>query len=296
MYWIIFALLEPFLHGLANVIDNHFTNNLFKKTTTLVFFASFTNVLFLPIIFILDFPSLITPSQIPFFIILGVTGIGYLYPYYKALQNDDTSVVVSLFSLGKIFVPLFAFFLVGEILDPLQYLGFFVVILGATLLTLNGKQKFSLNNSFFWMILCTFIIAFEVVIYKYIFNLMSWGTGFTWATLFSFLFALPLIFIAKTRKNIFSQIKTFKANFKLFALEEFLTFGGSAASTFAISLTSVTFVSAISSFQPVVALLYALVLGRFFPKVFKEDVTIISIIKKLILFVVMVLGVIIILS
>jgi len=296
MYWIIFALLEPFFHGFANVIDNHFTNNLFKKTTTLVFFASFTNILFLPIIFLLDFPSFITPSQIPFFIILGLTGIGYLYPYYKALQNDDTSIVVSLFSLGKIFVPLLAFLLVGEILAISQYIGFFVVILSATLLTLNGKQKFRLNNSFFWMILCTLIISFEVVIYKYIFNIMSWGTGFTWATLFSFMFALPLIFIKKTRNGIFSQVKTFKNNFKLFAFEEFLTFSGSAASTFAISLTSVTLVSAVTSFQPIVVLLYALTLGRFFPKFFKEDITTKNLIKKIILFVIMVLGVIIILS
>src|SRR3989344_948631 len=296
MYWIIFALLEPFFHGFANVIDNHFTNNLFKKTTTLVFFASFTNILFLPIIFLLDFPSFITPSQIPFFIILGLTGIGYLYPYYKALQNDDTSIVVSLFSLGKIFVPLLAFLLVGEILAISQYIGFFVVILSATLLTLNGKQKFRLNNSFFWMILCTLIISFEVVIYKYIFNIMSWGTGFTWATLFSFMFALPLIFIKKTRNGIFSQVKTFKNNFKLFAFEEFLTFSGSAASTFAISLTSVTLVSAVTSFQPIVVLLYALTLGRFFPKFFKEDITTKNLIKKIILFVIMVLGIIIILS
>jgi drug/metabolite transporter (DMT)-like permease len=296
MYWIIFALFEPFLHGLANVIDNYFTNNLFKKTTTLAFFASFTNILFLPVILLLDFPSLITPSQIPFFIILGLTGIGYLYPYYKALQNDDTSVVVSLFSLGKIFVPLLAFLFVGETLEPLQYLGFFVVILSAALLTLNGKHKFRLNNSFFWMILCTLIISLEAVIYKYLFNIMSWGTGFTWATLFSFLFVLPLIFIKTTRNSIFSQFRTFKANFKLFAFEEFLTFSGSAASTFAISLTSVTLVSAISSFQPVVVLLYALTLGRFFPKVFKEDLTTKNLIKKIILFVIMVLGVIIILS
>ncbi|MFH1978355.1 MAG: EamA family transporter [Candidatus Aenigmatarchaeota archaeon] len=295
MHWLIFALLGPILHGLANVIDNHFTNNLFKRTTTLIFFASFTNVLFLPLILLLDFPSLITIQQIPFFIILGFTGIGYLYPYYKALQNDDTSVVVSLFSLGKIFVPVFAFLLIGEILNTIQYIGFFIIILSATLLTLKGKQKFKLNSSFFWMILCTIIIAFEVVIYKYVFTIVSWGTGFTWATLFSFLFILPLVFMTKTRHGIKSQIKTFKENFRLFAFEEFLTFSGSAAFTFAISLTSVTLVSAISSFQPVIVLLYALILGRFFPKVFKENITKRSIIRKIILFIVMILGVIIIL-
>lgn len=294
MYWLIFALLEPFLHGFANVIDNHFTNNLFKRTTTLVFFATFTNLLFLPIILLLDFPNLITLKQVPFFLILGLTDIGYMYPYYKALQNDDTSVVVSLFSLGKIFVPLFAFLLLGEVLTTTQYLGFFIIILCATLLTLNGK--FRLNASFYWMILCTIIIAFEIVLYKYVFMTISWGTAFTWATLFSFFFALLFIFITKTRGDIISQIKTFKDNFSLFAFEEFLTFSGSAASTFAISLTSVTLVSAISSFQPIIVLLYALILGHFFPRIFKEDTTMKSIVKKIFLFIVMVLGVIIILS
>jgi len=290
MYWIIFALLTPILHGFSNVIDNHFTNNLFKKTTTLVFFASFTNVLFLPLIFLLDFPLLITFSQIPLFIILGLTGVGYLYPYYKALQNDDTSIVVSLFSLGKIFVPLFAFFMVGEKLSFLQYIGFLAVIVGATLLTISGKRKFYFNNSFFWMILCTIILAFEAVIYKYVFTFMSWGTGFTWSTIFSFIFALSFLFITKTRKNIFSQIKTFKNNFWVFSLEEFLTFGGSATFTFAISLTSVTLVSAIGSFQPVFVLLYTLILGSFFPKVFKENITSASISKKLVMFLIMILG------
>lgn len=296
MSWIIFAILEPIFHGLANIIDNHFTNNLFAKITTLVFFASFTNLLFLPIILVLDFPAFITLSQLPFFIILGLTGIGYLYPYYKSLQNDDTSVVVSLFSLGKIFVPLLAFLIVGEVLSSTQYIGFFIIILSATLLTLNTQQKFRPNASFFWMILCTIILSLEVVIYKYIFTLMSWGTGFVWATIFSFLFALPLFFITKTRTDIISQIKTFKSNFRLFAFEEFLTFSGSAASTFAISLTSVTLVSAISSFQPVIVLLYALILGPFFPTVFKENITPKSIIKKVILFIMMVFGVILVLQ
>jgi uncharacterized membrane protein len=295
MYWLLFALLEPIFHGFANIIDNYFVHNLFKRMTTLVFFVSFTNLLFLPIIFIFDFPTLITFSQIPLFLVLGATGVGYLYPYYKALQSDDTSIVISLFSFGKIFVPILAFFLVGEVLSLAEYIGFFIIILSATVLTFDGQKKFRPNAAFFWMILCTLIIALEVVVYKYVFTTMSWGTGFTWATLFSFIFALSFLLFPKTRLDIISNIQTFRKNFKLFAFEELLTFAGSAASTLAISLASVTLVSAISSFQPVFVLFYALLLGRFFPKAFKEKLALKNIIKKLLSFVVMVLGVIVIL-
>ena len=280
MYWLFFALIEPILHGSANVIDNYFINTIFRKTTTLMFFASLMNVLFLPLILLLDFPAMITLKQVPFFLVLGLTGIGYLYPYYKALQQDDTSVVVSLFALGKIFVPILAFVLIGEILLLRQYLGFVIIILSATLLTMNGKRGFHINVSFYWMMLCAMILAIEVVIYKYIFGIMSWGTGFTWATLFSFLFALVFIVVRRTRKEIGLQVEKFKANFYLFSLEEFLTFSGSAAATFAISLTSVTLVSAISSFQPVFVLLYAVGLHRFFPRVFNPSLTVCQLIPQ----------------
>lgn len=292
MIWLISALVGALLHGLANIIDNHFTNNLFKGTIPLLFFACLTNILFLPVIFILDFPSLISVSQIPLFLILGLTDILYLYPYYKALQNDDTSVVVSLFSLGKVFVPVLAFLIVGEILKPTQYIGFFIIILSSSLLTLNGTNKFKFNNSFYWMILCTFILAIETVMYKYIFTITTWGTGFLWGTLSSFVLILPLLFSRNIRINILSQTRIFKENFPLFAFEEFLTFGGSAAYTYAISLMSVTVVSAIVSFQSVIVLIYALTLSRFFPRIFKENISIESIIKKIFLFIIMVLGVI----
>ncbi len=294
MLWIIFALLEPILHGFANILDNNFINNLFKRTTTLIFYASLTNIFFLPIIFLLDFPSMITIKQIPFFIILGFTSVGYLYPYYKSLKEDETSIVVSLFSLGKIFVPILAFFFVGEMLTLKQYLGFFIIIISGALLAINGKNKFRINSSFYWMILCSFILAVEVVVYKYIFNFMSWGTGFTWASIFSFIFIIPLIFIPKVREDIKLQIKQFKSSFFLFILEEFLTFGGSAGLTFAISIASVTLVEVFSSFQPIFVLIYAVLLSKFFPNIFKENISRESIVKKTILFIIMIAGILII--
>ncbi|MEK6947937.1 MAG: EamA family transporter [Nanoarchaeota archaeon] len=295
MLWLFFALLEPVLHAFSNVLDNYLSNKMFKNVATLVFYSTITNVMFLPLVFLFKVPSMISISQVPFFIILGFTGISYLYPYYKSLQNDDTSVVVSLFDLGRIFVPILAFFLVGEVLSVKQYVGFLIIILAGAFLTFNIKN-FHFNKSFYWMMLCSFIIAIDVVIYKYIFNMVDWSTGFFWATVFSFLFSIPLLFFPKIRFDIKKSYNKFKNGFKLFALEEFITFAGQASLTFAVSLKSVTLVSAISSFQPIFVLFYGFILGKYFPGMFKEKSSLFDILKKLFLFIIMIFGVILILN
>ena len=287
MLWLFFAFLEPMLHAIANIFDTYLANRLFKNTFTLIFYATCTNVLFLPLVWILQRPAFPTVSQLPLFFLLGLAEIGYLYPYYQALKHEDTSIVTSLFSLGKIFVPLLAFFIVEEVLTPWQYLGFIIIIVSGALLTI--KEKLRVNRSFWYMALCSLILAFDVVLYKYIFQEVSWSTGFTWGTLSVLVFSLPLIFII--RKDIAQQFSIFKAYAHLFIMEEFLSFAGSAAMTFAISLTSVSLVGAIGSFQPLMVLVYALLFGKYFPRAFREDVTGKGIFKKVILFLVMVVGV-----
>ncbi len=74
-------------------------------------------------------------------------------------------------------------------------------------------------------------------------------------------------------------------------MEEGFTFAGSAAMTYAISLTAVSLVGAIGAFQPLFVLLYAVLLGKYFPQAFKEDLDGKNIIKKVWLFLLMVVGV-----
>ncbi len=293
MPWLLAALLEPALHAVTNLIDSHFSNSVFRRPGTMIFFASFTNLCFVPLLFLIDPPQMLSLGQAAPFLILGLTGTAYLYPYYKALQSDDASVVVSLFSLGKVFVPLLAFFALGERLSPSQYLGFLVLVISGALLTLNGSPKggWRPNASFWWMMLCALILAVEAVAYKFVFLSLGWGTGFAWGTAFSFLFALPLLLPKAVRQDIRAHWPAFRKSFPLFALEEFLTFAGSGASTFAISLASVTLVSAISASQPLFVLLFALLLSRFLPGAFREDLSLQALARKIPLFGAMVAGI-----
>lgn len=293
MLWILIAFLGPIQHALANILDNYFVNKIFKHPAILVFYSSLINILFIPLILIFKRPHLPTLKLIPLYFILGAIEIAYLYPYYKALQDDDTSIVTSLFDLGKIFVPILAFFIVKERLSLIQYLGFIVLILGSTLLTIHhSKKKFKFTKALPYMMLVSFILAFESVIYKYIFETTDWATGFIWPMVTSFLIIIPILLFRKYRKMIKSHYKDFKTKIHLFVIEELLTFGGSAASTFAISLAPVTLVESIDSFQPFFVLIYAILFSKIFPKYFKEKIDISTIGKKIILFTVMIIGVI----
>jgi drug/metabolite transporter (DMT)-like permease len=291
-YWIIIVLLACALHGLANILDNYFINRLFKNPAVLVFLAPAFGLMALPFIFAFTRPGFPPISLLPFIIIVGLTDVLYLYPYYKALQTADTSIVTALFSLGKIFVPVMAFFLVGERLDLLQYAGFFVIVVSAAFLTMDDYRKLKFNRSFLWMLLCSLILAFETVVYKYIFNNTAWATGFSWAVIFSFLLVLPMLFIKKYRSQIGSSMGKARRSLHLFVMENILALAGTAGFTFAISVASVTLVSGIGSLQSVFVILYAVLFARLYPGVFKEKVTKAAVAVKLASFAAIAIGVI----
>ncbi len=292
--WILIAFLNPVLHGFANVLDNYLTNKLFKSAWTLTFYSTIFNVLFLPIVLLIQIPGLPPVHLLPFFFAIALIEVFYLYPYYKALQSDDTSVVSSLFSLGRIFVPILAFMFVGEVLQFNQYLGFFIIIFASAALTLNNHGTLRLNKSFFYMMFCSVLLAVETVMYKYIFENVSWSTGFVWTGVLSSIIVLFFLMVPKIRQNIMGQTSDLKQNLHLFMFQEFSSFAGSAALTLAISLVPVTLAAGIESSQPFFVLIYALLFGRSYSRLFKEGIDRRSVFKKTLLFLIMLLGIILI--
>ncbi len=288
---IFIAFLNPILHALSNILDNYLTNKLFDRKTTLIFYATLLNIFFLPFLFIFTgLPQLPTSGSIWLFIGLAVINVTYLYPYYKALEQNDTSSVIALFSLGQVFVPILAYFIVGEVLAPLQYFGVALIIFASIFLSIQKGHKFKMNKSLWWMLGCAFILSFEYILYKLIFISTSWITGFTWPVVFSFIIALMLLVVTSTRKDIINNWSVFLKKFHVFGTEELTTFLGIAASTYAVSFAPVTIVKPIMSTEPIFVLLYAIVFSRFFPGVFREEIDWQSIKKKIFLFIVIGIG------
>jgi drug/metabolite transporter (DMT)-like permease len=291
MLWLFYAILGPFLFGWANVIDNYLTNKIFKRTTTLLFYAGTVNILFLPIIFLITKPSFPPLYIIPLLLVIAPLDILYLFPYFKALQHEDTSTVSSLFSLGKIFVPVLAFFIIGEVLLTKQYFGFGLIILASALVTLERGAKIKFNRAFNYMMASSLVISFEAVLFKFSINEIGWGTTFFWVDVISILVMASFLLSKKERVEIKKKFKHMKKFAKIFVVEEIITTGGFLAVTFAFVFAPVTLVVAIGALQPFFVLLYAVLFSKRFPKFFKEKIDWKSLLKKSLFFALMIVGV-----
>ena len=122
------SFLAPFFYASSVVIESFLSLAVFKRPLVMLFFVSLTNALFTPFVLFLGFPTIPSLQSWGIYLLIAIIDIGYLYPYYMALKKTDTSIVSSLFSLGKIFVPVLAFILLKDTLTLPQYIGFFIII------------------------------------------------------------------------------------------------------------------------------------------------------------------------
>lgn len=286
---LIIAFLSPMIYGLSTTLDSHLSNNIFSRTRSLVFFGGMLNVVFLPLFFLIMRPNLFTLHVLPFILLIALIDVAYLFPYYKAVKKIDTSIVNALFSLGRIFVPILAFFIVKERLSPIQYFGFFIITISSVLLAFEPK-KLKLNSSFFLMGSVSILLSIEAVLYKFILESISWETALFWTASFSFLFSSSLFLSRHNREIIKNDFGNFKKSIRVSASQEVITWGGNMMSIYVISALPVTVVKGIGASQPIFVLIYALIFTKLLPKVFKEKTDMRNIAKKMILFLGIILG------
>jgi drug/metabolite transporter (DMT)-like permease len=99
--WILFAFLAPALYAVAEIFDEYLSNRVLKKVVPLIFLALVLNFVFVPILFIIQKPIMPSAKLIWSLIGVGLTNLLYLFPYYKSLKVEDTSIVSAFFQLGK---------------------------------------------------------------------------------------------------------------------------------------------------------------------------------------------------
>ncbi|MEO5646463.1 MAG: EamA family transporter [Candidatus Paceibacterota bacterium] len=284
------AFVAVFFHAWSNIFDNFFSGVVFKNLTVLQFFSALTELVFIPIVLIFDFPKIVSLELFGLIAILALMDVLYTYPYYWALKRMDTSVITSLFSIGKIFVPLFAFFVAGERLLSLQYVGFFLVIISSVFLTLDIK-KLRFDKALFFMLLVSLILTAQGVLYKYVFNQgASWGTVVVWMALYHLIFIAVPMLAKSNRKDLKGSVQLLKGRKGLFFLNQFLGWGGEAVYMLAIFLIPVSVVKGITSTQSIFVLLFAVFFAKNGNAVFHEQIRKETIWKKAALLVFIVIG------
>jgi drug/metabolite transporter (DMT)-like permease len=291
--WLLFAFLAPAFYAIAEIFDNFLVNKEFKHPFTLVFYTSLFNLIFVPILFFFQPPTWPPLHTIPIFILLGLVGVGYLYPYYRGLKSDDTSVVISFFAIGRVFIPVLAFLIVGEVLDLQQYLGILLIIVSVVALAMHhSRKKFRFSKAVWYIGWAAFLLSFEGVFLKLLFeNGVSVSTAIGGESILGLIFAIFLLASGRMRKEIRTGLPLFIKLSPLFLLEEFFTFAGQWTESSAISLTSLSVVKGITMSAPFFLVVYAWLGEGVFPSLFKEDLHRKKVLRKLLLFVVLVIGI-----
>ena len=273
----IFILLSAIFFCIGIIIDNFLTNKKFKDTKSLLFYSNITNLLFIPLLWIFGLPKALPINLIIPLTIVAIAQTIYLYPYFQALKELDTSIVGALFNFGKIFTPIMAYIVIDERLSLMQYIGFATIIFGAFMMTYQGKLN--LNKGFFYMILTTIILSVSATTTKYSLEHIDWITVMTWTAIIS----TVLNFIIGTlfyRKEILSSKKTYFSTIWQFIINEFVTFLAMACLIYAVTNIQVTISQGILATAPIFMIVFAFFGHKIFPNYFKENIEWKHVIRK----------------
>jgi len=288
---ILAAFISPASHSLSNIFDAYITGHLFKKISTTIFYSNLTNALGFLALLLIGPIHMLPANALPFAFLIGAINIGYLFPYYAALRSTDTSIVAAMFSFDKVFIPFWAYLIVGEYMRPSQYIGLAIIILFSLILNIEDPKKIKINKGFWLMLLVAVLLSFEGVFYKRLMQETDWISAAFWCSILTFTLRLGIIFIKPVHRDIITDFPKYKANFSKFCFIEIFDQLGNFSPIFALSIIPVLVEAGISSTQPIFVAIYGFILTKLFGNKFKEQLTRKEMIKKLICFIFIGIGV-----
>lgn len=275
---ILFAILSPAIFAVSNYIDKFLLEKHDISPTLITIYggifaiAAGLLVLLFTGFYPIDLRSLLIILTSGF-----LTSI-YLLPYYKALQTNETSIVIALLYLYPFFVLVLEYILLGESLSTRQYTGSFLMIAAGCLLSIERTQgkRYKLNRSVWYVILSAFLFACAQILYKFgVMEIPFWNTlpyeGFGIA-----LGAIVIFLYKNNRKILKEESNRLKKKVIFFiGINESVYILARYTGYFAISLIPVGLVSVLGSLESLFVLVYGIILSLWFPTVLKE-----AIIKK----------------
>lgn len=293
MLFILIAFLAPAFGATACIIESRLSNCTFKRQTTMIFYISLMNCVFLPLVFVFGMPSMPTWQSLLCYTGLALIDVLYLYPFYTALKVIDSSIVAALFSLGQITIPLMSFLFLGEVLSLTQYIGFIVIIMASVALSIKGTRIPKLSRAFYYMVFASLLRAIYAILEKYVLiEDSNWVNMVVYPNLISGLIPFLFFFHKKWRRDIVKNFPPYLDKFKIFAVNEFICFLEVVAQVYGMSGLSPVVSSSIGATEPIFLLGFCYFMLKKYNIPLNEKISTQVLMKKLFCFVLIILGVI----
>jgi bacterial/archaeal transporter family protein len=172
MNWLALAVGSAIAQGMSDI----FKKQLLNKEHTLQFLASFTLIGMLVSLVGIQFLDLSFPPQTWGLVLLKTVLLSFAgFFFMKSLKHLEMSEVMPLRNLSPLILVFLSYFILGEKLTPLKYLGIFVLIFGIYILEANKlKAKIAhhvsiiKNKYFLYMTGFLVLISFCSILDKFI--------------------------------------------------------------------------------------------------------------------------------
>ena len=255
MLWLSLAVLSRFLYACCNVADSHFSRCMFKSGLSQNFIVQLYYLVFSVFMFAWLQPAWPSSSAWLWIFVAAFFQGFYLIPYFSALKAADSSVVASLFTLGRALTPVMAFLLIGEQLSVWGYIGFVVVVGGALYHSYVPDLKNFNVRAAVLMGLSGLMTAVYAVASKAVFDKIGLVDGFAFITGLSCLLSVLIFAVPSLRRTIKADFVQPRRQWGFFFLIFCLSVFANFTFFYSLSLTQPTNVAMIGQAQPFFVLL-----------------------------------------
>lgn len=289
MLWVILSILAALIWAVVSTIDKYVLTKWIRNPIVPVMVLGVVGLIAGLIVYLFHGFSELSYFNIFLAFISGVLYILMSMFYFKAAKIEEISRVVPLFYLTPLFVLIFATLFLGEIFTPIKYVGIFLLVIGAILISSKKFIKIGLGKASWFMILSVISLSIYEILLKYLLNFADFWTIFSYTRIGTIFALIPIFYFS------FSDLrKTVKDHGKkvvgAISFNESLNLIGVLLITIATAIGYISLVSSLSSVEPFFVLLFAVILSIFYPKILKEEITRHTLEVKLIAIVVMFIG------
>jgi len=270
--WITIALSGYLLLAFTGIADKFLVSKVVRQPIAYAFYTAITG----PFSLVLApfGAKLLSPHDFVVALVSGICFITFIYFSYSAIRESSVSRVMPIQGgLVPMFVFLFSYLILGERLAGSQTFGFLFLVAGAVLISFRKEHGAWTHKALLFASLAAAFLAMSSVLTKYIFDHSNFISGMVWTRIGFIIPILPILMFKKNRKAIFNAPKEAGVrNAVLYYSSRATGTVGGFLQNYAVSLGSVSVVSALQGTQFVFLLLLTSFFSVYFPSVLKEKI------------------------
>lgn len=275
MSWIIYALLAPAIDTVTNFVDKYLIGDRIRDSHVITLYMAIVGVIAGTLVWIFNGFAFLGPRDTVLVLIAGILMYYWISFYFKALEEEETSVVILLFQLSPVITLVFSWLFLQETITFSQFLGFVLILSASTAVSLKETEGGGLyiGKAFWYVNISNLLWSIAAVLLKFTINTdglltviayESWGVALGGA--------LSLVLFRHIRESFIDHVKRLrKGTASAVVGNEILSLIAKWVTFLAFSLGPVALVDVIAGVQVFYGIALGWVLTLLFPAVFRED-------------------------